>query len=133
MSNFTAKELEYLQGQRLGRLATVSANGEPHVVPTSFRHNAELDTIDIGGLNIAATKKYRDAAKQGRVSLVVDDVLPPWQPRGIEIRGRAEVVPTGGQDFGKNFAPEIIRIYPTRIISWGLEGDAYHSSSRKVE
>ena len=133
MSNFTAKELEYLQGQRLGRLATVSANGEPHVVPTSFRHNAELDTIDIGGLNIANTKKYRDAANQSRAALVVDDVLPPWQPRGIEIRGRAEVVPTGGKEIMEHFAPEIIRIYPERIISWGLEGDAYHASSRKVE
>jgi pyridoxamine 5'-phosphate oxidase family protein len=133
MSNFTAKEIEYMQSQHLGRLATVSANGEPHVVPTSFHYNAELDTIDIGGLNTAATKKYRDAAKQGRAALVVDDVLPPWQPRGIEIRGRAEVVPTGGKEIMEHFAPEIIRIYPTRIISWGLEGDAYHSSSRKVE
>jgi len=133
MSNFTEKEIEYLQGQRLGRLATVNETGEPHVVPTSFRHNTELDTIDIGGLNIAATKKYRDAAKQGRAALVVDDVLPPWQPRGIEIRGRAEVVPTGGKEIMEHFAPEIIRIYPTRIISWGLEGDAYHSSSRKIE
>ena len=133
MSNFTAKEIEYLQNQRLGRLATVNANGEPHVVPTSFRHNAELDTIDIGGLNIANTKKYRDAAKQGRAALVVDDVLPPWQPRGIEIRGRAEVVPTGGKEIMEHFAPEIIRIYPTHIISWGLEGDAYHASSRKIE
>ncbi|MHB8600905.1 MAG: PNPOx family protein [Ktedonobacteraceae bacterium] len=57
MSNFTAKEIEYLQGQRLGRLATVSANGEPHVVPTSFRHNAEEDTIDIGGLNIGSDSR----------------------------------------------------------------------------
>ena len=133
MSNFTVKEIEYLQGQRLGRLATVNDAGEPHVVPTSFRYNAELDAIDIGGLNITATKKYRDAAKQGRAALVVDDVLPPWQPRGIEIRGRAEIAPTGGKEIMERFAPEIIRIYPTRIISWGLEGDAYHSSSRKVE
>ena len=133
MSNFTAKELEYLQGQRLSRLATVNAAGDPHVVPTSFRHNAELDTIDIGGLDIAHTKKYRDAAQQGRAAIVVDDVLPPWQPRGIEIRGRAEVVPTGGKEIMERFAPEIIRIHPTHIISWGLEGDAYHSSSRKVE
>ncbi len=132
MSNFTAKEIEYLQSQRLGRLATVSANGEPHVVPVSFRHNAELDTIDIGGRDIAATKKYRDA-QHAHVAFVVDDVLPPWQPRGIEIRGRAEVSPTGGKEIVQSFAPEIIRIYPTRIISWGLEGDAYHSSSRKVE
>ena len=133
MSNFTAKELEYLQDQRLGRLATVNAAGDPHVVPTSFRHNAELDTIDIGGLDITHTKKYRDAARHGRAAIVVDDVLPPWQPRGIEIRGRAEVVPIGGKEIMERFAPEIIRIHPTHIISWGLEGDAYHSSSRKVE
>jgi pyridoxamine 5'-phosphate oxidase family protein len=133
MSNFTAKEIEYLQGQRLGRLATVNAAGEPHVVPVSFRHNAELDTIDIGGRDIAHTKKYRDAARHGRVAIVVDDVLPPWQPRGIEIRGRAEVLATGGKEIVQSFAPEIIRIHPTHIIAWGIEGDAYHASSRKVE
>ena len=93
MSHFTPAEIEYLKSQRLGRLATVNSKGEPHVVPVSFRYNAELDTIDIGGRNMAPTKKYRDAARQGKVAFVVDDVLPPWQPRGIEIRGRAEVFP----------------------------------------
>ena len=87
MSNFTPAEIEYLKSQRLGRLATVNSKGEPHVVPVSFRYNAELDTIDIGGRNMASTKKYRDAARQGKVAFVVDDVLPPWQPRGIEIAG----------------------------------------------
>src|SRR5712692_1526747 len=90
MSNLTSAEIEYFKSQRLGRLATVNAAGEPHVVPVSFRYNAELDTIDIGGLNITQSKKFRDVARNGRAALVVDDVLPPWQPRGIEIRGRAE-------------------------------------------
>ena len=133
MSNFTAKEIEYLQSQRLGRLATVNAQGDPHVVPVGFRYNPELDTIDIGGLNNGATKKFRDARRQGRAAFVVDDVLPPWQPRGIEIRGRAETHSAGGQAVNKNFSPEIIRIFPKHIISWGLEGDAYHANSRKVE
>jgi pyridoxamine 5'-phosphate oxidase family protein len=35
MSVFTDSELEYLAGQRLGRIATVGADGQPHVVPTS--------------------------------------------------------------------------------------------------
>ena len=39
MSVFTDKELDYLNGQRLGRIATVGADGQPHVVPTSFRYN----------------------------------------------------------------------------------------------
>ena len=39
MSVFTDKELDYLAGQRLGRIATVGPDGQPHVVPTSFRYN----------------------------------------------------------------------------------------------
>ena len=37
MSVFTEAELEYFAGQRLGRIATVGPDGQPHVVPTSFR------------------------------------------------------------------------------------------------
>ncbi len=133
MSVFTPAEIEYLKSQRLGRLATVNNKGDLHVVPVSFRYNPEFDTIDIGGRNIAQTRKFRDAARQGRVAFVVDDVLPPWQPRGIEIRGRAETFPTGGQEIIPSFAPEVIRVYPTRIIGWGIEGDAYHAQSRTIE
>ncbi len=132
MSNFTPAEIAYFGTQRLGRLATVNAAGDPHVVPVGFRYNAELDTIDIGGHGIGKSKKYRDAARHGRVAFVVDDVLPPWKPRGIEVRGRAEVLTSGGEQIVSGFDPEMIRVYPTRIISWGLEGDAFHANSRSV-
>src|SRR5260370_41991671 len=49
MSLFTAEEIAYLHGQRLGRLATANTHGELHVTPVGFAYNAELDTIDIGG------------------------------------------------------------------------------------
>ena len=81
MSKFTEAELEYLKTQRLGRLATVNERGEPQIAPVGFRYNAELDTIDIGGHNIAETQKFRNGACNGLASFVVDDVLPPWQPR----------------------------------------------------
>src|SRR5437879_13701289 len=97
MSKFTAQEIEYLRSQRLGRLATLSAMGEPHVVPVGFRYNAELDTIDIGGHNIGKSKKFRDVARDGRVAFVVDDVLPPWKPRGVEGWGLDEVLAEGGR------------------------------------
>lgn len=41
MSVFTEKELEYFAGQRLGRIATVGPDGQPHVVPTSFRYSPD--------------------------------------------------------------------------------------------
>jgi len=45
MSPFTEKEIEYLHGQRLGRLATVDSGGSPHIVPVGFRLDAEAQTI----------------------------------------------------------------------------------------
>jgi pyridoxamine 5'-phosphate oxidase family protein len=124
MSTFTDNELEYLAGQKLGRIATVGADGQPHVVPTSFRHNAEADAIDVGGMRLTQTKKLRDVRRTGRASIVVDDVLPPWQPRMIEVRGRAEVVETGGTAlFGDNFDDVVIRIHPSRINSFGIDGE----------
>ena len=132
MSRFTPEEIAYLQSQRLGRLATVSPTGEPHVVPVGFRYNPEQDSIDIGGHNIVPTKKYRDALSYGRVAFVVDDVQPPWKPRMIEIRGTVEGLPEGGKAIVENFSPEILRITPTRIISFGLNDDTVRPAEGKV-
>jgi hypothetical protein len=33
MARFTPEEIAYLQGQRLGRLATIDTKGDLHVVP----------------------------------------------------------------------------------------------------
>jgi pyridoxamine 5'-phosphate oxidase family protein len=122
MSTFTDKELDYLAGQKLGRIATVGPDGQPHVVPTSFRHNADVDSIDVGGIRMSQTKKLRDVRRTGLASIVIDDVLPPWQPRMIEIRGRAEVVDTGGKAlFGDNFDDVVVRIHPRRIIAFGID------------
>jgi pyridoxamine 5'-phosphate oxidase family protein len=120
MSRFTPEEIAYLGSQRLGRLATLGQKGDLHVVPVSFRYNPEHDTIDIGGHNIVPTKKYRDALRHGRVAFVVDDVLPPWQPRMVEIRGTVESLAEGGREIGPSFSPEILRITPTYIVSLGL-------------
>jgi pyridoxamine 5'-phosphate oxidase family protein len=130
MSVFTDKEIEYLAGQRLGRIATMGLDGQPHVVPTSFRYNAEHDAIDVGGLRMSQTKKLRDVQRTGRASIVIDDVLPPWQPRMIEVRGSASVIPSGGKVFGERFEDTIVRIQPTRIVAFGIDpGEAPNARS----
>ena len=132
MSAFTAEEIDYLQDRRLGRLATVNAAGVPHVVPVAFRYNGGLDAIDIGGHNLSRTKKFRDARDTGRAAFVVDDVLPPWRARGVEVRGRAEVLGEGGEEVGPGFDPEVIRIFPERIVAWGIDSDGYSRNARTV-
>ncbi len=79
MSHFTDLELAFLQSQRLGRLATVNAAGEPHVVPLTFRYNADLGTIDLFGMGMARSKKYRDVGRTGVAAFVVDDAEGQWR------------------------------------------------------
>jgi pyridoxamine 5'-phosphate oxidase family protein len=117
MSGFSGTELAYLLAdRRLARLATVGADGTPHVVPVGWRYNREHDAIDVGGHALARTKKYRDVARAGRAAVVVDDLAStsPWRPRGVEVRGRAEVVAS---------PRPLIRIHPDRVVSWGLEAE----------
>ena len=132
MSDFTMKEIEYLLDQRFGRIATVNAAGQPHVVPVAFRYNEEADAIDIGGHNFAKSKIYRDAGAAGPAALMVDDVLPPCRARGVEVRGRAEVFGEGGGEILPGFAADVIRIFPERIVELGLDSDAYSPNSRSV-
>jgi pyridoxamine 5'-phosphate oxidase family protein len=132
MSVFTDKERDYLAAQQLGRIATVGPDGQPHVVPTSFRYNAEHDAIDVGGLRMSQTKKLRDAQRTGRASIVIDDVIPPWQPRMIEIRGTATVFPEGGKALNERFEDTIVRIQPTRIISFGIDSGDLTANTRSV-
>lgn len=132
MSNFTDLELAFLQSQRLGRLATVNAAGEPHVVPLTFRYNAELDTLDLFGMGLARSKKYRDVGRTGVAAFVVDDAEGQWRIRGVEVRGRAELVTSGAKAINERFDDEFIRLYPKRIVGWGLDTDPYHPHSRSV-
>ena len=131
---FTEKEIEYLESQRLGRLATVGPDGAPHNVPVGFRYNPSLGTIDIGGHALGKTRKYRDVRREPRVAFVVDDLasVQPWIVRGIEIRGTAEAISDGGQVLGPGFGAEMIRITPTRLIAWGIDGPQVAANARDV-
>ena len=121
MSVFSKEELDYLANRHLGRLATVDADGLPHVVPLGWSYNAALDTVDVGGRDFARTKKFRNVRANPKVALVIDDVLPPWQPRCVMVRGEAEALDEAVSADGEQLGP-IIRIHPTQVISWGLDG-----------
>jgi pyridoxamine 5'-phosphate oxidase family protein len=123
MVDFTDAEQAYLDEQLLGRLATAGADGKPHVVPTSFRLNRDTGTIDAGGMHVETTKKYRDVQANPWAAIVVDDLAStdPWTPRMLEIRGRAEALPSGGETLGPGFGAAFIRIHPAKKNSYGIE------------
>lgn len=53
MSAFSDAEISYLKSQRIGRLATVGSNRQPHVVPVGFRYNPKEKAIEIGAPSVA--------------------------------------------------------------------------------
>lgn len=121
---FSAAEIAYLASQTLGRLATMQRNGTLQNSPVGFTYNADLDTVDITGHGMSGSQKYRNVGANSRVAFVVDDIASrqPWRIRCLEIRGTAEAVPPpmGVTADPRGFDGSIIRITPTRIISFGL-------------
>ena len=120
---FSQEELDYLATQTLGRLATVDPTGMPQNSPVGFRYEPETDTIAIGGRALSASRKFRNVAATGKVSLVVDDIASrdPWHVRGVEIRGDAEALPDGRG---------LIRIHPRRVVSWGVTTQMFETTAR---
>jgi pyridoxamine 5'-phosphate oxidase family protein len=116
MSVFTDGELEYLASQRLARIATASASGQPDVAVVGF--GLDGDVIVSGGLDLTKTIRLRFLQENPRATIVVDDLesVTPWAPRGVKVRGRASLEDLDGA--------LRIRIEPEVIWSWGINRDA---------
>ena len=140
MTTFTDAEIEFLNSQRLGRLATVGADGMPHVMPVAVFYDPEAEALVIGanaqfGEEIMATsKKFRDAQRRPKVAVVLD--AP--SPRILEVRGEAETHLDGGEDVGKRvgapfrFCQAWMRIRPRRIVTVGVNDGPYGASARDI-
>jgi pyridoxamine 5'-phosphate oxidase family protein len=93
---FNKEEMKFLEESRLARLATVSASGQPHVVPIGFEFKDGF--FYFGGYHITKSLKFRNIQKNNKVGLVVDDLIStnPWRPRFVIIRGTAEILTEEG-------------------------------------
>lgn len=123
---FKPFEIEYLRSSTLGRLATIAPDGGVQNSPVGFDYNADLGTIDIHGYRMSKSRKFRNLKSNNRVAFVVDDIASrdPWRVRCLEIRGTAEQAWTGQartEPNGDELDTAIIRITPTRIISFGID------------
>ena len=89
--------------------------------------------IEIGGHGFRDSKKWRDMEADPRVAFVVDDLerVDPWTPRGLIVRGGAELHEEGGERFGTGWDAAWIRILPRRIVTWGIEGPAFSPAGRR--
>jgi pyridoxamine 5'-phosphate oxidase family protein len=109
---FTDDEVAFLTESRLARVATASREGQPHIVPVVY----EFDGVAFyfTGWNLEKTLKFRNLAENKKVAIVVDDLVTvcPWKPRGVEVRGVAEL----GKEDGKSY----VKVTPQVKRAWGF-------------
>jgi pyridoxamine 5'-phosphate oxidase family protein len=70
---FSENESAFLKEQRLGRIATVSSNMQPHVVPVAFEFDGSY--LYFGGWNLKNSLKFRNILQNNKVAFVVDDLV----------------------------------------------------------
>ena len=117
--------LQYIQSQKLLRIATVSNTHQPDVVPVGF----EFDGTHfwIGGHTreiFLRSYKYLNVKKGNNlVSMVMDDLESTFdvKVRGLKINGVAEIEEHDGR-FGIG---TYLKITPKSFKSWGILKPAY--------
>jgi len=132
---FSPKELRYLEQQMVGRLATASKKGAPHVAPICYASNSERIFIHTG----RSSKKVRNIMENRRVAFVADEYLSWEKNRGVIIQGFAEILESGKEyELGRRLIygkyPKweheypiiegeeiLLAIIPKKVLSWGLE------------
>jgi pyridoxamine 5'-phosphate oxidase family protein len=109
---FSEDEVAFIVQSRLARVATASREGQPHVVPVVYEFDGSA--FYFAGWRLEKSLKFKNLVENKKVAMVIDDVVTvsPWRPRGVEVRGFAELMAEGGRAYVK-VTPEVKR-------SWGF-------------
>jgi pyridoxamine 5'-phosphate oxidase family protein len=120
---FIREEIDFIRSQHLARLATVSSDGQPDVVPVAFEFDGVGFWIGGSGQGVLATRKFRNVAEGCRkVALVIDELvsLDPFIARSVRVYGEAEDPVEREGMVGPGF---YVRIAPTISWSWNMAGE----------
>jgi pyridoxamine 5'-phosphate oxidase family protein len=121
--SFTDEEIAYLRSQPIARVATLSDDGQPDVVPLAFEFDGTFFWVGGSGPSVAGTRKFRNVrAGNQKVALVIDDMVSfdPFIARCIRIYGDAEQPVEREGMVGPGV---YMRITPTISWSWNMAGD----------
>lgn len=130
---------DFLTRPLLGRLATASPDGQPHVVPVWFLYADDAIWIS----SFQSTRKIVDLERNPKCALVVDIEQGKEAISAVAIEGRAELIRAPFQEvrqraqriYAKYLGPEgvlardpqdwldspenlLIKITPTRVKTW---------------
>jgi len=128
--SLSRRELNYLKSHELGRLATSSGEGMPHVVPIIYALDGSSPVIAVD----YGTKKLKNLRENQSAALLVDEYDPN---SGILLQGRAEVLERGKEYLRllkilfdrfeyyrnnpwKEGESPIVKLVPEHCASWGI-------------
>jgi len=135
MVKLSQRQVELLNKQTVGRVATVSSKGELHVVPVCY-------VLDDGNIYFATdygAKKARNLKENRKISIIIDQYFEDWSKlKGILIQGEAELIEKGPEfakirDLLHKKYPQyldmpikeeeclIVKIKPSRVSRWGFK------------
>jgi PPOX class probable F420-dependent enzyme len=96
----TTDQTNFVAAQRVGRLATADARGNPHVVPVCFALSGDALYITIDEKPKRASgrplKRLRNMMDNPSTAFVADRYTEDWTQLGwVMLRGRAEILADG--------------------------------------
>ncbi len=128
---------QLLKDQHVGRIATASKTGVPHVVPVCFVYDGKAIYIP----TYYGTGKMKNLRQNPHVAFVVDEYNDDWMKiKGVLIPGEAEILDSGEEyQYAKKLIYEkypqynefpipmeekkvpVIKIHVDKIIEWNPE------------
>jgi PPOX class probable F420-dependent enzyme len=121
----TSAEVDsHLAQERTCRVATVGADGAPHVTPLWFA----WDGTSLWLTSIVSSQRWTDLQRDPRISIIVDSGHDFMELRGVELRGRAVAVgeiPRTGEPCPELDVPE--RTFAEKYAGGRVQHDGRHA------
>ncbi len=107
----TEQELaSFWREPNLAKLATINADGTPHLVPIWYMH----DGRDLLMITRPTSRKVRNLRRDPRVTVCIDRPTPPYA--GAVVRGVAELEQVAHQDLAVPMAVRYLGVDAGRLI-----------------
>src|SRR5829696_560681 len=143
MTHFSPNQLAFLEAQRVGRLASASSDGAPHVIPVCYACDGTnlYIALDAKPKRVAPERlrRIRNILENPRVALVIDRYSDDWSELAyLLIQGTAALIHPGAAEHRRALAllreryvqylampleqQPVIEIRPAKVVAWEARG-----------